>query len=842
MGACPATERCSTTPFRASTCRKVPHTVLARASGRGRGPCRRCQFPFFENIEDFGNASSHNLVTYAYAMLFFLFVPLLGVAAVGDFNLALDSIDEEDNAARLLPWALDDGAYLGARSLACAKLSYFPLMLRSTLVQELLTALCLLFAFCRREGRAFRTPEVLELPQRREVALVEHFRRLAMRGARVAPGDIDVGEPKKGQKPKWGWRRKTALPLTPQNSKSNVKNARGNIQETTMYPTLEDNDGSRPALKDLMRLGLEDYDRQKAGRGRQDDKRSAEEWGQDVRSQIDQVNRADDPPHELNQPSTSGYHTPPPAAYAATYAAAAAAPPVQVGPPPEGWIAKRADEFGGRYYWINLLNGKSTWSQPTLAAVKEMSVPEMRALLGARADQVHLRAELEDLLRTRIAERMQELQADEEPMEVSSIRSPTPPPSWQPGSMVGGDFAMPSGGARRNLRADGLHRAAPPAALPSTSGPPSALKPAWDGGEAVELRGAGQGEDAPQASAAPKTEAGRAGPPPGRPPPAGKAGNPEDVPLRFRLQFLDYSAFRVLWLCWLRTFPLVAVLAPQMVRPRVARAAALLLRLSCALALATGAAQLGLVPSADEDVKADKRGLGDLFKEMDVAMGHPDTFPFGLCCALGASLLTALLTPAAVLWRKAQPGVGAGLPEKIEWWRKQRRRLYLGGLLAVLLSAGLAGAAGGISKNTPQPRASVATGLFVVAVLVDLALLPLLSTLLQAAIVGLAGRPRGRCSCFGPLADALASQLPSLLDFRLAQVQNWTSSELLLPRLRAIVEEQRLADALAAGEPAPPLLGVKAKRMEDASGPQGAAKPGRPGPGAGVSVSKKPFA
>lgn len=789
--------------------------------------------PAFVFVEDSGSKSSHNLVTYASLVLFLCCFAFIALAAVGDFNLGLDSKEEEDNAARLLPWALDDGAHSGAVARAHETLAFCPMPMRSDFFGSMLTLLHGIFALCRQTSRAHRSPEVLELPQRRVVALAEHVRRMAMESVRVAPEDADLKKSKKKdakpERSKWGFRRKQELPPTPNASKSSV--ASGPL-ETTQMPHLEDQPGGLPQLREAPRASLCD-----SHLAQHVDKRSVEEWGADMRHEIDAVNNDPYDAPRLSQcgSAASGAETPIPTYQAHQFQNHLQPPSQKPGPPPEGWIAKASPEYGGRLYWVNLLNGKSTWVAPTLSAVQEMSVPEMRTLLGPRYDKVSLRAELEDLLRKRIAERMLELQResyddDRDPMEVTSINTPTVP-SWLDGPHDRPDVAAPLGGLafHKHFQNSGVHRAPPPEplALLSATGPPVALKPAWDGDGAVELRGAGGGEAAPAPGAvlepteppAPSSQATSTKP-------DAKSKKAQTFPLpggeivfRFRLQFTDYAPLRVAWLCWIRTFPLVAALTPQLVRPRTARAALVLLRLSLALALATLVVQLQLVPGPREDVEAGRRNIGLLLKEMDTAMKQFESIGFGVACAVAAEALAGLLTPAPLLRRSPCPPDAASLPDKVRWWTRVRRRLYCGALAAVLLSAALAGGAGAWSRVTPQPRASVAAGIFVIAVLVDLLILPFLSASLQAALVGRVGRAAAGCSCFSSAADFWATQLPWLLDFSFAQVPDWTSAELLIPRLRLIVEEQRHAGALVLGELPPQLLGTKAKRLDASDGP-----------------------
>eukprot|EP00435_Cladocopium_sp_Y103_P006573 s2978_g2.t1 len=61
---------------------------------------------------------------------------------------------------------------------------------------------------------------------------------------------------------------------------------------------------------------------------------------------------------------------------------------------PEGWIMQNA---GGQVYYVNLLDGKSTWERPTQPAVNVLSMQELRDLLGRAADGIALRKQLEAL-------------------------------------------------------------------------------------------------------------------------------------------------------------------------------------------------------------------------------------------------------------------------------------------------------------------------------------------------------------------------------------------------------------------------------------------------------------
>lgn len=70
---------------------------------------------------------------------------------------------------------------------------------------------------------------------------------------------------------------------------------------------------------------------------------------------------------------------------------------------PEGWIMQNA---GSQVYYVNLLDGKSTWERPTQPAMNVLSMQELRDLLGRAADGIALRKQLEEMLRPRIAERL----------------------------------------------------------------------------------------------------------------------------------------------------------------------------------------------------------------------------------------------------------------------------------------------------------------------------------------------------------------------------------------------------------------------------------------------------
>lgn len=855
--------------------------------------------PFYEDVVVFGNSSGHNLVTYLFVFLFLAHLPFVLLAWYGDFSLALDSKDEEENCARLLPWAMDTGGYGGARFSAAEKLSRWPFLMRSVLMHEVLTVVLVLAALCRRE-RGYRSPEVLEIPRRRLIAAREAAKRAAFRGPRVRPADeaavaagrrVDTAAPP--ERRGWlGFKSRPALPQSPANvgPSSIFQKPVAHDDRQPIFASLEDQDG-RPQIGDIKKMGLEDYDKNYATKGNATGAKvelkpgavvgisglvgakalngqigvceswdaakgrwlvrlrdgggevkalkpenltsvGEAEWGASIRQEVAMSEQG---PGERRTSTTMPPETLP-------------VPGTQsLGPLPEGWIARKAEGYSGRYYWVNLLSGKSTWVQPTTPAVKELSVQEMRALLGGKADHVNLRMELEDMLRSRIAERMQELDFEdrdgEDHLEVTSFCSATPHARDSHGNLDRESAPLAKGMMR-----DGVHRAGPPVVFgpPIEDGAPGQEVAAGPRDAAVARERPGE-LTCPDA-ASPSTKAtesesvvpvreespGAVALHPGPQAPVASLNlAPEEVPLRVRLEFLDYTAFKVLWLCWLRSFPLSNALAPRLLRPRVARAMALMLRHFFALGCATLiTAFQRWDPVGSEEVAAIKRGMGVLFQEVNVAMGLPEAVPWGLCALAGGSVLAAAATPALVLHKSAAPEAKESLQVKVTWWRRARRRLKLSGLAAAALCALVAGGGGVLAAVVPQPRTSVAAAFFIIALLLDLVLVPILRTLCEASLVALAGRGSGRsgaedpsparrrsggccCRCVGSFADALLSQLPSVLDFRLAQMSDWTSSRALLSRLLAIVEEQRSAEAVANKEEPPLPLGFKAKRLEE---------------------------
>jgi len=457
-----------------------------------------------------------------------------------------------------------------------------------------------------------------------------------------------------------------------------------------------------------------------------------------------------------------------------------------------------------------------------MPAVKDLSVTEMHRPLGGKADHIHLRTELEDLLRPRIAERMQEIPqsaTDEDDMELRSASTPTPPLQQGPG-LGGAGWRMPLDSeavgplGRPAFRPEGFHRAGPPM---SAEDNPS-MEEEQGGSRMQDSLGlVSRPEDSQglRVAAAATSDKGTVAVPSFNGP-AGKQGGMtfpfQEVTLKETLVYTRFSYCAVIWLCWLRCFPLTACFTPKLVQLRATRAAALSLYLAVTLALATGLASVKAWSHvASEEIVASSRSFVELLTELDAALAMPEILPLGVLCALIGGAIASSWTPAPVLSKLAGPAATESLPGKKSWYSRVRRRLKLGGVFAVLLCGMVLASAMVLAANIPQPRGAVALGFFVVALLWDFALIPVLRTLSEALLVCIAGR----AWCGAAPADFLASQLPSLLDFRLAQLWEWTTADSLLERVKAIAEEQRLAEALAAGEAPPQPLGVKPKRVAE---------------------------
>lgn len=114
---------------------------------------------------------------------------------------------------------------------------------------------------------------------------------------------------------------------------------------------------------------------------------------------------------------------------------------------PEGWLVQHAED---NVYYVNLLSGRSTWDFPGGPAVKELSVAEMRALLGPTADRVQLRVDLEAMLRPRIYERA-EMQESAPQFQVT--------PRDEESELIAGEIEVPGrvGPHRGSNHAAGRH-------------------------------------------------------------------------------------------------------------------------------------------------------------------------------------------------------------------------------------------------------------------------------------------------------------------------------------------------------------------------------------------------
>lgn len=380
---------------------------------------------------------------------------------------------------------------------------------------------------------------------------------------------------------------------------------------------------------------------------------------------------------------------------------------------PEGWIMQNA---GSQVYYVNLLDGKSTWERPTQPAMNVLSMQELRDLLGRAADGIALRKQLEEMLRPRIAERLAAM----------------------------GDVAAQ--GQDRRFHHEAMHRA--PAPEEENVAPPDSLRQA-------ALVETSTGEF--QASM------------------SGVEGSLR-LPLRFRA--LAWGFCTLLGACFLRSWPVTAALLPCLRPSRLERATKFAYRLNAALAFAAGA--LYLQPIADfssipEAVNAD-RPDAELWAELEIT--QPLAIALGCASVLVGRFLAALLPVFPAVKAKELDNFGA----RSNWWKRAwiKQRTTEG--FALFLGIGAAFLAVLLGAVQPQPRGAVAMASFCWAALMELMILPILSSLMQALSIYCVARD---CCC-GP-STAFLARLPGLLRF--PPKGSWTSRDVLFKHLEALNSE-----------------------------------------------------
>jgi len=612
-------------------------------------------------------------------------------------------------------------------------LASMPWPLRSSFSLALAACLGFLASFCGQRRNRFRDDATLrDFVRYRDAAC--SARRA---GARVTPLDItpqataesdlqkqEASAPRQVVPSRWRTSAPALPPSSPAagNSKVQQKDGRqtGRIAEPSQDPLAEPWGTERNRDHDmdaLLRLGMDGWDDDTKPAGRQDCMQlSEQDWSQQVRSAV----------------ASSGIQQ-------------STASPNAL---PEGWIARRAASQGGQVYYVNLLSGKSCWEVPALPAVKALSIQEIRVLLGHAADHVNLRVELEEMLRPRIAERMSELGLDDVFGHHAEQGSTS-----QPARAADRQLQAP----RLQMRAEGFHRAPPPAALTDSPQEPSSLA----------LRQVG---NAPADSTR-----GMPQPPPDKI--AVDADGAFRLPVRF--EALAWGPCSLLIRTFARNCPISAALYPRLRPSRLERSAKLAYRLTASLAAAAGLASLqpwAHVPT--EAVLAETRPDSELWAELSPAFGLTITLPLGVSCAAAGALLTSLLPafPAAPKARQAE-SVGA----RISWWQqslKKQHQIEAASLLLAAISAFLALL---LAAWAPQPRAAVALAAFFIAAGADIVALPLLRSILETCIIYCASR---RCCCGSPM---LLVRFPGLLRF--APKGSWTSSKSLIQHAEAVHAE-----------------------------------------------------
>jgi len=680
------------------------------------------------------SAALGNVVTYGVLILWLpILLPLLIWAFVGDLLLALGGSEAKKRLAEsILPVGIEYGGVSRDANSRWARVSW---PVRNSFTIGFTTWRLYLASLCGdQESCESWEEEAKDLQKYRDQ--VSAARRagarvtpleLVQEKAQAQPVEAVANQPQRHQPSRW--RAKASQPPeSPAAGASNVKNL-GNgqhdlSQDGLMQPYGQDR-FREDDIGNLLKLGMDDFEEASTK-----PHLSEHDWSVQVRSQVGNTGIQRNHRDAL----------------------------------PEGWIGRRAQSYGGQMYYVNLLNGQSSWDTPQLPAVKSLSTQEIRGLLGQSADHVSLRIELEEMLRPRIAERLASLPLEDggqQQQEQSSaealeqIRGWSSPQgrSWSPVKDKEQSPVPPL-----QLRRDPRHRAPPLEIEDHGSGL------VIHGTELREAAHAGNGAGSPQKGSPQK-------------PQITMIGGSIVMPLRF--ESLAWGRCGLFWRCFVRSWPLTAALQPRLRPSRLARCALLAYRWSAALAVATCVASQqswGHVPT--EAIVAAGRPEGELWGEVGAAFSLVLLLPLGIGSDLAGRFLAALLPAFPVATGKDAETVSG----RMAWWRMALNKQHQTEVAALLFASIASVLAVFMSSLAPQARAAVALAAFLVVIAADLLVFPVLRALFDTITL----------SCGSTITLA---KWPSLFFFgprRAADddsVTSWTSRSLLLQYSEALAAE-----------------------------------------------------
>jgi len=329
--------------------------------------------PIIVTPPEVANSAVRNLVTWGLLILWLPFlVPFLLWALVGDWLLALGSQEAARKLAEgLLPAAL---AYGGVWQDAEKPLMRTPWPCRSGFAINLASTLSFLRSFCGQSRRRWKD-EAKELSHYRDGAILAR-----MRGARVLPlqdaPQVRALEDKAAtasasRAPVARWRKtepeppSMPAPAAVQPTPAAIDNSKPGPRQEALPQVPTNYEQPRDEIGALLKWDEDPQATRQAAMNL-----TETDWGEQVRGQV----------------KSTGVQ--------------------RSNALPEGWIAQSAAAYGGQMYYVNLLNGKSSWDVPHQPAVKVLSTQEIRELLGPASDGVALRRQLEEMLRPRIQERL----------------------------------------------------------------------------------------------------------------------------------------------------------------------------------------------------------------------------------------------------------------------------------------------------------------------------------------------------------------------------------------------------------------------------------------------------
>eukprot|EP00928_Gymnodinium_smaydae_P033955 TRINITY_DN24176_c0_g2_i1.p1 TRINITY_DN24176_c0_g2~~TRINITY_DN24176_c0_g2_i1.p1 ORF type:complete len:3462 (-),score=736.59 TRINITY_DN24176_c0_g2_i1:26-8887(-) len=790
--------------------------------------------PNITTIDESLNKSSHNVVSFGFGILWAVLIPLIFCAAAGDWLLQLDAEIPADKMADSLQYLPEGGAWEEAG----APLSKRCWPYGSEVMQFLVAGATILGDILTGGSATYLSLEARDL---------KRYRAALRAGQDPFADDFDG----RGRSGRVGGGSATVVPeddadLAAAAAAPALPPPTGGWRDKEAAATaIADMEAKRQGCEELLpakKFGLADHAAAYKGvaRGEMEDdlpplaaleppstanSPRPEHTGLSMRQIVDRVNSFD-PDASARQAAGGGAHKDDWDNQIRSEVARSNAGVLPQDALPEGWISKQS---GSDTYYVNLLSGASTWETPMAPAQQVLSIRELRDLIGPKATHVSLRADLEEMVRPRIKERLAQmgLAVSEE----SDFWGPTPGQSRGGHGHSGAQMTLPGGvssdRSHRELRPEAKHRAEPPAPLSNTNSDltlPGGLSPVGTGCSRVvpcndlrlqeESDGSQEEATGSRHLAVSIDESIVARPHPRRcfvadaqhqaaasAGPLRKAAQasdgmhalqdeldsdmgPSGIYLPLQLSFVNWCFPKLLWYCWLRSFPLLELFTPRLVLPksRFRRASMVALRLASSLALAAGATafQFWEEDAISENVLAARRETAELWAEVSLVLLRPATLILGVSCYILSAIFVMMFSV---------PPIGRAEEthhNRMVWWTGLLRFHHRLAILSVLMALLVSGAGTAASALSPQPRAAIALAAFTVMAVIYLVVWPLLATITTALLL------RAAVTSESTLLAAILTNCPSLLDFTAAHVQ-WAVQKQYLAHAESVAAERKAA-------------------------------------------------